>query len=299
MSRQGYARPVSGAPTFDLQAHSQHSDGELPAADVVAGAAAAGVELFSLTDHDTIDGVGEAIEAGGRHGVRVVAGVELTALRTDRDDLHLLGYDFDTLDHRLAERLETYRADRELRAQRMAQRLEELGLTLERAELEARRSAGKPIGRPHLAEAALAGEANAHRLRSEGIFGVGDFIETYLVPGAPAWLPRLSPTVEEAIAAVQDAGGLAVWAHPFFELADPEQVLEEIDRMRAAGLDGVECFYPTHDAEQVHLLCQRCEEAGLLRTGSSDFHGPHRPGADRFRDFELYGRTPELGRIAG
>src|SRR5207247_2513923 len=230
--------------------------------------------------------------------VRVVTGVELTALRTERDDLHLLGYAFDPLDHHLAERLAAYRADRELRAQRMAERLEALGLGLERAELETRRAAGKPIGRPHLAAAALGAEANAQRLRAEGIVGVGDVIESYLVPGAPAWLPRLSPTVEEAIAAIHDAGGLAVWAHPFFELADPALVLDEVDRLRAAGLDGVECFYPTHDAEQVHVLCERCEQAELLRTGASDFHGPSRPGADRFRDFELYGRAPELGRLA-
>jgi predicted metal-dependent phosphoesterase TrpH len=289
---------MAEAPTFDLQAHSLHSDGELSAADVVALAAAAGVELFSLTDHDTIDGVEEAVEAGERHGVRVVTGVELTALRTERDDLHLLGYGFDPLDHGLGERLAAYRADRELRAQRMAERLEELGLALERGELEARRGAGKPIGRPHLAAAAVNPQANHRRLAAEGIVGVGDFIESYLVPGAPAWLPRLSPTVQEAIAAVHDAGGLAVWAHPFFELADPALVLDEVDRLRSAGLDGVECFYPTHDAEQVHVLCERCQEAGLLRTGASDFHGPNRPGADRFRDFELYGYEPDLGPLA-
>src|SRR5437762_10744034 len=85
-----YARPIP-APTFDLQAHSLHSDGQLPAAEVVARAAAAGVELFSLTDHDTIDGVPEALDAGARAGIRVVVGTELSALRTDREDLHLLG----------------------------------------------------------------------------------------------------------------------------------------------------------------------------------------------------------------
>src|SRR3954469_22277986 len=89
-----YPRPIP-RPTFDLQAHSLHSDGQLPAAEVVARAAAAGVELFSLTDHDTIDGVAEALQAGDRAGIRVVAGTELSALRTDRDDLHLLGYAFE------------------------------------------------------------------------------------------------------------------------------------------------------------------------------------------------------------
>jgi predicted metal-dependent phosphoesterase TrpH len=295
---RGYARPIP-APTFDLQAHSLHSDGQLPAGEVVARAAAAGIELFSLTDHDTIDGVPEALHAGARAGIRVVAGTELSALRTDRQDLHLLGYAFDPADPRLAERLAAYRADRELRADRMAGRLEELGFALDRRELEARRAADKPLGRPHLAAAALAADGNAARLRAEEISHVGQFIEAYLVPGAPAWLPRLSPTVEEAIAAIHAAGGLAVWAHPFFELDDPAVVLAEVDRLHAAGLDGVECFYPTHDAAQVAALCDRCEALGLLRTGSSDFHGPDRPGADAFRAFSLYGRAPELGPIAG
>jgi 3',5'-nucleoside bisphosphate phosphatase len=280
---------------FDLQAHSLHSDGELPAAEVVARAAAAGVELFSLTDHDTIDGVREALDAGREHRLRVVSGVEITALRTDRDDLHLLGYAFDPADRGLAERLAAYRADRELRAERMVARLEEAGLALDRGEIDARRAAGKPIGRPHLAAAALAVEENGPRLRAADVDGIGPFIEAYLVPGAPAWLPRLSPTVEEAILAVHDADGVAVWAHPFFELDDAKLVLAEVDRLRAAGLDGVECFYPTHTAEEVAALCDRCEALGLLRTGSSDFHGPHRPGADRFLAYDLHGRAPALG----
>jgi predicted metal-dependent phosphoesterase TrpH len=284
-------------PAFDLQAHSVHSDGELPAAEVVARAAAAGVELFSLTDHDTIDGVPEALDAGREHRVRVVSGVEVSALRTEREDLHLLGYAFDPADPGLAERLAAYRADRELRAERMAARLEEAGLALDRTEIDARRAAGKPIGRPHLAAAALAVEANTPRLAAEGIAGIGPFIEAHLVPGAPAWLPRLSPTVQEAIAAVHDAGGLAVWAHPFFELDDAELVLAELERLHAAGLDGVECFYPTHTAAQVAALCDRAEGLGLLRTGSSDFHGPGRPGADRFLAYHLHGRTPALGPL--
>ena len=278
-----------------MQSHSLHSDGDLPAADVVALAAAAGVELFSLTDHDTIDGVPEALDAGRRHRLRVVSGVELTALRDERDELHLLGYAFDPADPGLAERLAAYRSDRELRAERMAVRLEDAGLALDRTEIEVRRARDKPIGRPHLAAAALAAEPNAARLEAEGIDDVGGFIEAYLVPGAVGWLPRLSPTVKDAIAAIHAAGGLAVWAHPFFELGDPELVLSEVDRLDAAGLDGVECFYPTHTAAQVEALCDRCQALGLMRTGSSDFHGPHRPGADRFRAFELHGRTPELG----
>ena len=184
------------APTFDLQAHSLHSDGELPAAEVVTRAAEAGVELFALSDHDTVDGVQEALNAGAQAGIRVVPAVEISAVGEGEGDLHLLGYGIEHDDARLRARLEEYRADRELRAERMTERLEESGFALERAPLDARRAAGKPIGRPHLATAALSHGDNAARLEAEDIVEVGDFIESYLVPGAPAWLPRRAGSQE-------------------------------------------------------------------------------------------------------
>ena len=119
----------------------------------------------------------------------------------------------------------------------------------------------------------------------------------YLADGGPAWVARDGPSVAEAVEAIHVAGGVAVWAHPFFDVSSPEEVLAEIDRFRAEGLDGVECFYVTHTRAQVDVLCDHCERHGLLRTGSADFHGPDRPAFSRFRAFELYGREPELGPI--
>ena len=282
---------------FDLQAHSTRSDGVLPPAEVVARAARAGVELFSLTDHDTVDGVDEALAAGREHGVRVVSGTELSALRAPDAEVHVLGYTLDHHDAGLSQRLQAFRADRELRIVRMADRLEELGLELDRTELDARRAAGRPLGRPHLAQAALGAHGNAARLSAEGADTRDGFFARYLVPGAPAYLPRLTPTAEEAIAAIHEAGGVTVWAHPFWDVAATEEVLAEVELLATAGLDGVECFYPTHTRAQVQALCDRCEALGLLRTGSSDFHAP---GDERFGDFlafELHGRRAELGPI--
>ncbi|HUE28760.1 MAG TPA: PHP domain-containing protein, partial [Solirubrobacteraceae bacterium] len=93
--------------------------------------------------------------------------------------------------------------------------------------------------------------------------------------------------------------GVAVWAHPFWDISSPDEVLATIDRFRADGIDGVECFYLTHDAEQTTLLASRCEQLGLLSTGSSDFHGPQHPLMSRFRAFSTYGLEPRLGPIAG
>lgn len=283
---------------FDLQSHSVHSDGHLEAADVVAHAAAAGVELLALSDHDTIDGVDEALAAGREKGVRIVPTTEISAVEGIHEDLHVLGFRVDHGDPVLCEHLRDARDDRVLRAERMGDRLHELGFEIDPAPLEGRRAAGKPIGRPHLAGAVLAHPANEARLAAEGHGDVSSFIPAYLIPGAPAYVARTHPTVVDAIGWIHGAGGLAVWAHPFWDVDDPNEVLDSIDRFREAGLDGVEAFYPTHDADQAGLLVERCAELGMLTTGSSDFHGPDHRLFSKFLAFDLHGHEPVLGPIA-
>jgi 3',5'-nucleoside bisphosphate phosphatase len=288
---------MSPAPSFDLQSHSLHSDGELCAAAVVEQAATAGVELLALTDHDTVEGVDEALLAGARVGIEVVPAVEISTVQPDHVDLHVLGYRLDHHHPLLLERLAAARADRVQRAQQMAQTLRELGFAIDDAPLAARRAAGESIGRPHLASAVIADPANSERLAAERCGDVDRFIPAYLVRGAPAFVERPGPTVEQAIGWIHDAGGVAVWAHPFWDIADADEVLAAIDRFRASGLDGVEAFYVTHDAAQTRLIADRCAELGLLSTGSADFHGASHPRFHRFRAFELHGREPVLGRI--
>ena len=140
--------------------------------------------------------------------------------------------------------------------------------------------------------------ANAERLRAEGIDGRNALFPKYLVPGAIAYVPRSRPTVPEAIELIHAAGGVAVWAHPFWDLDDPRPTLEALERFVAHGIDGVEAFYVTHTAEQTALLADAADEHGLLTTGSADFHGPSHRMFNRFRAFELHGREPRLGPIA-
>jgi len=282
-------------PTFDLQSHSICSDGTLEPAAVVAAAAAAGVRLLALTDHDTVDGVSEALAAAKRHAITVVPAVELSTVDILGEDFHILGYGIDHTDETLARRLVEWRADRAARIDRMAEMLDELGLTPDPSELEARRALGCPIGRPHLAAAAIAG--NPEQLRAAGLDEPSAFLEAYLVPGQPAYCRRTTPSVPEAIAAIHDAGGVAIWAHPFWDLAQDEDVLAGLARFAAAGLDGVEAFYVTHNREQTFLLADFADEYGLLTTGSADFHGPQHRLFSRFRAFDLYGRKPRLGPI--
>jgi len=288
-------------PRFDLQSHSTHSDGVLPATEVVQLAADAGVELLALSDHDTIGGVSEAITAGERLGVRVVPAVEISAVDAGSAvprELHILGYCIDHTGQVMTERLTDFLADREKRTLRMRDALREVGFDLDEAEIEQRIAEGKPIGRPHLAGAVLRAPANAERLQSESIDDVGSLIRGYLIEGKPAFRLRETPTVAEAIEAIHEAGGVAIWAHPFWDIADDGEVLDSLERFAALGIDGVEAFYITHDERQTRLLATRAAELGMLSTGSADFHGPENRQFSQFMAFETFGIEPNLGPIA-
>jgi predicted metal-dependent phosphoesterase TrpH len=286
---------------FDLQSHSTHSDGVLPAAEVVERAAQAGVQLLALSDHDTVSGVSEAIDAGERYGVRIVPAVEISAVDADSlvpRELHILGYCIDHTGPVMTERLTAFLADREQRTLRMRDGLREAGFDLDEAEIDARIAEGKPIGRPHLAGAVLRAPANAERLKAEDIDDIGSLIRGYLIEGKPAFRLRQTPTVAEAVQAIHDAGGVAIWAHPFWDISDDSEVLSTIERFHALGIDGVEAFYITHTRENTELIAKRCAEIGLLTTGSADFHGPENRQFSQFMAFDTYGIEPNLGPIA-
>ncbi|MCL2770306.1 MAG: PHP domain-containing protein [Solirubrobacterales bacterium] len=285
---------------FDLQSHSTRSDGALEPAAVVAAAAAAGVELLALTDHDTIAGVAEALRAGEREGVTVVPAVEISAIDHGAvaRELHILGYALDHTDPGLHASLEEFLRDRERRTLRMAGALGEVGFELDRAAIDARVAQGRPIGRPHLAQAVLACPSNEERLRAEGIDDVSSLIRAYLVEGRAAFRLRETPTVVQAVETIHAAGGVAVWAHPFWDVSHTEEVLATIDRFRELGIDGVEAFYITHTRPQTEALARRCHELELLSTGSSDFHGPHNELFHRFLAFDTHGLETDLGPIA-
>jgi predicted metal-dependent phosphoesterase TrpH len=258
------------------------------------------VELLALSDHDTIGGVSEALAAGERLGLRVVPAVEISAVDdgspTPRE-LHVLGYNIDHAAPGLGERLGEFLADREHRTLRMAKALRGAGFELDETEIEQRVADGQPIGRPHLAEAVLGEPSNSARLKDEGIVDIGSMIRAYLIEGRAAFRMRETPTVAEAVEAIHEAGGVAVWAHPFWDISDPEEVLASVERFRGLGVDGVEVFYITHTREQTELLAERCASLGLLRTGSADFHGPDNKQFSRFLAFDTYGLEPELGPI--
>jgi hypothetical protein len=287
------------APTFDLQSHSVHSDGALSPAEVVASAAAAGVALFALSDHDTTEGVAEATVAADRAGIRLVTATEITALFDGRQDLHVLGYNIDPDDPALVAALARSRGDRENRARAMIEALTELGFAVDEETLAQRSAQGQSIGRPHLARAVVSRPENHERLAAAGLLDPTAFLVEYLIEGRPAFVPRAAPSVPEAIELIHGAGGVAVWAHPFWDIENAEAVIEALERFQASGLDGVEAFYVTHTEEQTRLLVDHAAQSGLLTTGSSDFHGPEHHTFSRFRAFSTFGLQPTLGPLAG
>ncbi len=279
---------------FDLQSHSTYSDGALPPGEVVARAAAAGVELLALSDHDTVDGVAEAIAAGTEHGVRIVPAVELSAVDPAGEDLHILGYGMDIDDVAFLEALREFRADRSGRIGRMVTAVRELGWAVDESALAGRDAPG----RPHLATAVFDHPDNAARLAEEQLETSTDFLVAYLISGTPGFRGRTKPTVAQAIDVIHAAGGVAVWAHPYWDIADDAEVEACLRRFAAEGIDGVEAFYVTFTPEQTARLTALADELGLLTTGSADFHGPEHPKFARFLAFETGDADPRLGPIA-
>jgi 3',5'-nucleoside bisphosphate phosphatase len=290
--------PTTPGPAFELQGHSTKSDGELEPAGVVHAAKQAGVELFALTDHDSLDGVLEAAQAADAVGLSLVTGVEISVLDPVAADLHMCGYLVDPDDAALLEQLRRSRADREARAERMIAALEQNGWSVNREPLERRAAAGLTVGRPHLAEVVTSDARNAARLEREELNNPTEFLVAYLIEGKPAFSGREAPTASEAIELIHGAGGVAVWAHPFWDVEAEAEVLATLERFTAAGLDGVEAFYVTHTQAQTDLLVDRASELDLLTTGSSDYHGPGHRQFNRFRAFQTYGHEPNLGPIA-
>jgi predicted metal-dependent phosphoesterase TrpH len=245
----------------DLHVHSNASDGTDPPAEVMRRAARAGLDAVALTDHDTVAGYAEARRA--RSGsLLFIPGLELSC-RLGHRSLHLLAYLFDPDHAELAAELGRIRDDRVLRARAMVSRLAGLGVDISWDQVAA--IAGQAVvGRPHIARAMTASGAVAEPREA--------FTRDWIGDGGRAYVDRYALAPVHAIRLVLDAGGAAVLAHP---RASRDAVVsdEEIARLAAAGLAGVEVFHPDQpDSERAALLALS-HDLGLLASGGSDDHG--------------------------
>lgn len=251
--------PHSGAPGeafVDLHMHSTASDGSRAPGDVVREAKRVGLAAIALTDHDTLDGLAEAAAVGAELGVRIVRGVELSAVEGDVET-HILGLHLaDTRE--MEAQLISLREMRRTRAERIVVRLNELGVRIEFTSV-LEQAAGGAIGRPHVARAMIA-EGWAVDFR--------DAFERYLGNGRPAYVRKDRLAVTDAIGLIHRAGGLAILAHPA-----QGGTRERVEAFVRDGIDGVEVRHPAHSSEDIARLGALVDHFKLVPSGGSDWHG--------------------------
>ncbi len=254
MTAAGHANVPPGE--VDLHMHSTASDGSLPPAAVVNAARVAGLAAIALTDHDTLAGLEEAERTADALGIRVVRGVELSAHDGARE-IHLLALHIQR-PALLEAQLTQFRSDRDLRAQRIVDKLQRLGMKVE-MDAVYEEAQGGAIGRPHVARAMIKG---GHVRDSKEAF------ERFLGAGRPGFIAKTRLEIADAIQLAHSAGALAIWAHP-----GPECRRERLEPLVRKGLDGVEIRHPSHLTEDVKRIGALADFFGLVPSGGSDWHG--------------------------
>ncbi len=245
---------------IDLHLHTTASDGRCSPTALVQRVHAAGVQVFAVTDHDTVAAHAEAAVAAAAHGVTFVPGIEVTAVDRGRD-VHVLGYWIDGARPAFAAFLRDQRARRVARVQAIGAALAAAGAAVDLGPLLAHLAdrPGTSVGRPDLARLLVAaGHASS----------VQDAFDRYLAEGGPAYVPRTGVSPEDAVALIHEAGGLASLAHPGVTRRD-----DRLAAWAAAGLDAIEAHHSDHDDADVARYVERARALRLLVTGGSDFHG--------------------------
>lgn len=252
----------------DLHMHTTHSDGVFSTSELVRKASEAGLTTISITDHDNVSGVDEAIDAGRGYNIEVIPGVELSA-GVGEQEVHILAYFFDHKNQHLLDYLAFFRIERMKRAERIVEKLNGLNVPLSIDAVLERAGTGS-VGRPHIATA----------LFEEGLTdSYHEAFYKYIGNGKPAYEKKYQVSPQAAIELIASAGGLSFIAHPGNSI-DEEVLLEFIHE----GVDGIEVVHPSHSPERVMHYSGIVSEYFLLASGGSDFHG------GRKNDQEVFGK---------
>ncbi|ROS40078.1 PHP domain-containing protein [Amycolatopsis thermoflava] len=251
---------------IDLHTHSTVSDGTDTPAELVATAAAAGLDVVALTDHDTTAGWAAAAAALPA-GLTLVPGAELSCVSDLGISIHLLAYLFDPASPAIVEEQTRLRQERRTRLRAMAVRMAADGLPIDADELLDSLGPDSPAGRPHLAQALV---------RAGLVTSVDQAFAEYLGAGRGYYLPRQDTPVETAIEMIAEAGGVTVFAHPFARSRGRIVSADYIAELAEIGLTGLEVDHPNHDEATRGELRGLAGELGLVQTGSSDYHGTNK-----------------------
>lgn len=243
----------------DLHIHSTASDGKFSPEVIVSKAAALGLTVIALADHDSVEGIAPALEAAKAFpNLRVIPGVEIS---TDMPsgEVHVLGYFIDYTSDELKSALDRFRSSRQRRAHGMISKLRDLGIYIDWQRVQEIAGDGA-IGRPHIAQAML---------EKGYITSIKDAFTGYIEHGGPAYVEREKMTPVEAVELIVRSKGLPVLAHPF-TIDDPEAM---IIKLKAAGLVGIEAYYNGYTADEIKRLVTLSDRYSLVATGGSDYHG--------------------------
>jgi predicted metal-dependent phosphoesterase TrpH len=264
-------------PRVDLHSHTTLSDGSLTPRALVRRAAGVGLEVLAVTDHDTTEALAEALDEAGQVGLRVIAGMEVSARTAAGRSVHVLAFFPGTDLAPLAAWQGERRALRRARLERMLERLAALGLPVPLESVVAGADPRRSPGRLHVAQALV---------RAGHVATTQEAFDRYLGEGKPGYVEDEVPRAAAAIAMIHTLGGLSVVAHPALDGLD-----QDLEALQADGLDGVEAFHAGHAPEVARRLHARARDLGLLVTGGSDFHGDQ-PVAD-----PTAGAPSRLGRV--
>ncbi|MCF8085945.1 MAG: PHP domain-containing protein [Desulfohalobiaceae bacterium] len=246
----------------DLHTHTTASDGTLEPAELVRKAASLGLRAVAVTDHDTVGGLSQALQAGRETGVEVIPGCELS-IDFPSGQMHILGLFLPDPPTGLRATLQDLQDRRNSRNDRILAKLREAGVDVDLEEI--RELAGEAsIGRPHIARV----------LVQKGVVeSIDQAFREYIGPGGAAYVPKDKLDPEKAIRILKQEGATVILAHPYSLEIDTEELRELLGRLKEQGLDGVEAYYTDHTPEQTRTYLQLCREFDLLVSGGSDFHG--------------------------
>ena len=248
---------------IDLHTHSLASDGTDTPGELINKAHASGITVLGLMDHDTVAGWDEAT-IYLRPGMSLVLGSEISCQTLDGTSVHMLGMLFDRDNSALSEVLATTRDNRLTRMNRIIARLNEAGYEISIEDVLAQLAPGATLGRPHLADALIAKKLVVSR---------DEAFAELLHNNSKYYISHYSPTPEDAIKLIKQAGGVAVIAHPLASLRGRTVSIESFKSMVEAGLDGIEISHRDQSEDERELLREVVARYGIIATGSSDYHG--------------------------
>lgn len=246
----------------DLHTHTTASDGQYTPTELIQMAKERGLEAIALTDHDTMDGLEEAIQAGKQLDLRVIPGIELSA--KEYPTFHILGYGFALSAPPLAELCHRMKTQRNDRAERLLSFLKRKGIDLTASEVE-EIAGGDIIGRPHFAQAMVRrGYVATNREAFDRYLDTEEYHRK---------VERIKPSVQECITAIKTSGGKVSLAHPYQIGIGNDELNRLVAELVSLGLDAIECYYPKYTANQQEFYLRLAEKYHLHQTGGSDFHG--------------------------